>query len=173
MHALHEKATLRAGAVVALIVVGVLFAIVFRMPSHPVVDTGPGFSTLGPITSRLAYVEEITVPMEMRLSAVEVLLATWGKPTNTRHDQIRVYDGTGRLIQTAELPPGSVSDNSYVRVELPQSMRIEANGRIFVALSSRDGTAAHSITAWSSPTSPSSQTVHPAQRRAGRGFARC
>lgn len=154
MRALHKTAALRAFACVGLIVIGIVFALVFRVPPHLVVDTGPASTTVGPITTRTAFVERITVPKALRLSSLEVLLATWGKPTNTTHDEIRVFDGAGRLIQTRPLPPGSVADNSYVRVELPHPIRVSAGGSIFIALSSADGTATDSITAWSSPSSP-------------------
>jgi uncharacterized membrane protein len=153
MHASHKRVALRASASVALIVIGVVFALVFRMPSHPVLDTGGGSGTVGPITSRTAFVNAITIPKEMRLSCVEVLLATRGEPSNTTNDEIRVFDGAGHLLQAEPLPPGSVADNSYVRVDLSQPIRVQAHGTVFIALSSADGTSVDSITAWTTPSS--------------------
>ena len=152
MPAPHDKARLRVLASVALIALGVVFALVLRVPSHPVLDTGTGSSTVGRVTAQAAYVQEIIIPEELRLSSLEVLLATWGRPANTTHDQIRVFDSAGHVIQTTQLPPGSVADNAYTRVEFSHAVHVQAEERLFVALSSTDATLTNSITAWSSPS---------------------
>jgi uncharacterized membrane protein len=149
----HDKAAARACLCVALVLVGVLFLLVFRLPPRPVLDTGTRSSTVGPVTARTTYVQEITIQQAVRLSAVEVQLATWGRLTNTTHDEIRVFDGAGHLIKRAELPPGAVADNAYVHVEFPQALDVPDSGKLFVALSSADGTPSDSITAWTSPWS--------------------
>lgn len=52
-----------------------------------------------------------------------------------------------------KLPPGTVADNAYVRVDLRKPLEIDGQGRFFVSLSSSDGSKADSITAWATPAS--------------------
>ena len=147
MLASGEKTAVRLGVCLALVVLGVIFAIGFRLPAHLVLRTGDNAYPVGPITSRAAFVQELNVAGPMRIASLEVLLATWGKPANTTHDEIRVFDGDCRQVQAMKLPPGTVADNAYVRVDLPDPIEIDGRGRFFVSLSSSDGSAANSITA--------------------------
>jgi len=148
MLARQEKTAVRLGVCLALVVLGVIFAIGFRLPAHLVLQTGDNAYPVGPITPRAAFVQELNITGPLRIASFEVLLATWGKPANTTHDEIRIFDGSSRQVQAMKLPPGSVADNAYVRVDLPDPIEIDGRGRFFVSLSSSDGSAANSITAW-------------------------
>ena len=143
-----NKLAVRVSICLALVVLGVIFALCFRLPSQLALQTGDNAYTVGPITSRTAFVQQLNVAGPGRISSVEVLLATWDKRANTTHDEIRIFDGDGRQVQAKKLPPGSVADNVYVRVDLPDPIEFDGPDRFFVSLSSSDGSAAHSITAW-------------------------
>jgi hypothetical protein len=136
-----------------LVALGVAFAFTFRLTPHLMLVTGDNSQAVGPITSRAAYVQELDITGPARIASLEVILATFGKPTNTTHDEIRVFDGNGRRIDAVELPPGTVTDNEYLQVVLPHQLSIAGRGRFFVAFSSTDGTPADSITAWATPGS--------------------
>ena len=153
MLARQEKTAVRLGVCLALVVLGVIFAIGFRLPAHLVLQTGDNAYPVGPITPRAAFVQELNITGPMRIASLEVLLATWGKPTNATHDEIRIFDGDGRQVQAMKLPPGSVADNAYVRVDLRKPLEIDGQGRFFVSLSSSDGSKADSITAWATAAS--------------------
>jgi len=153
MLARGEKTAVRLGVCLALVVLGVIFAIGFRLPAHLVLQTGDNAYPVGPITPRAAFVQELNITGPMRIASLEVLLATWGKPTNATHDEIRIFDGDGRQVQAMKLPPGTVADNAYVRVDLPDPIGIDGQGRVFVSLSSSDGSKADSITAWATAAS--------------------
>jgi len=148
MPAFLNKLAVRVSVCLALVVLGVIFALCFRLPAHLVLQTGDNAYPVGPITSRAAFVQELNITGPVRIASLEVLLATWGKPANTTHDEIRVFDGSGRQVQAMKLPPGTVADNAYVRVDLPDPIEIDGRGRFFVSLSSSDGSKADSITAW-------------------------
>ena len=79
---------------------------------------------------------------------MSVLLATWGRPANTTADEIRIFDGRGRLLGELSLPPGSVKDNTYVPVELARATHVVAGDILYVALSSPNSSAGEAITAW-------------------------
>jgi hypothetical protein len=148
MPAFLNKLAVRVSVCLALVVLGVIFALCFRLPAQRALQTGDNAYTVGPITSRTAFVQQLNVAGPGRISSVEVLLATWDKRANTTHDEIRIFDGDGRQVQAKKLPPGSVADNVYVRVDLPDPIEFDGPDRFFVSLSSSDGSAAHSITAW-------------------------
>ena len=144
---------LRIGICVALVALGVVLAVVLHLPGHLVLDTGPGAYAVGPITPHARLVQELEVTGPLRITSVGVLLATWGRPTNTTHDRITVYDGSGREIQSLDLPPGTVKDNAYAEVHLGTALSIEDRGKLFVVLSSADGSKTDSITAWATKAS--------------------
>ncbi len=144
----RAKTAARAGICVALVVLGITTAVFLHLPRHMVVDTGPHAVTLGPITSRASFVQELDLKGPLRISSVEVLLATWGRPTNTTHDAVRVFAADGTLLRTLALPPGSLKDNTYARVDLGTPLAIGNTGKLFVQVSSSDGSVHDSITAW-------------------------
>jgi len=151
MPAFLDKLAVRVSVCLALVLLGVVFALCLRLPAHLIVQTGDSVYPVGPITSRAAFVQELDISGPARVASLEVLLATRGKPTNTTHDEIRIFDGGGRQIHALKLPPGSIADNAFVRVELPDPIEIDGHGRLFVSLSSSDGSAADSIAAWATP----------------------
>jgi hypothetical protein len=164
-----DRRVVRLPLCVALVALGVLFAFTFRLPSHLMLVTGDNSQAVGPITSRVAYVQELDITGPARVASLEVILATFGKPTNTTHDEIRVFDGNGRRIDEVELPPGTVTDNEYLQVVLPHQLSIAARGRFFVAFSSTDGTPADSITAWATPGSTAGRVYSVPAASLGRG----
>ena len=137
--------------VIALLLVGagVFFFAFFHLPSHMILDAGPGATPVGPVASTTMYVQPLSLASRMRVSAVEVDLATWGKPTNTTRDRLALYGADGNVITSVSLPPGSVADNVYHRVVLEPAISAAAGTSLYLALSSSDGTTARSITAWS------------------------
>ena len=153
MPAFLDKLAVRISVCLALVVLGVIFALCFRLPAHLVLQARDSAYPVGAITSRAAFVQELNITGPVRAASLEVLLATWGKPANTIHDEIRIFDGSGGQVQAMKLPPGTVADNAYVRVDLPDPIEFDGRGRFFVSLSSRDGSAAHSITAWATAAS--------------------
>jgi uncharacterized membrane protein len=153
MLARFDRIAVRLPVCLALAALGVAFALTFRLPSHLMLVTGDNSQAVGPVTSRTAFVQELDITGPARIASLEVLLATWGKPTNTTHDEIRVFDGSGRRVDALQLPPGTVKDNDYLQVVLPRQLSIDGHGKFFVVLSSSDGSPAHSITAWATPGS--------------------
>src|SRR5450756_1236299 len=91
----------------------VLFVLLFQLPEHAVLDAGRPSRPVGPITRDVAYAQRIMSGQPLRVSALEVLLATWGKPTNATHDVVRILDGSGTEVGRREFPPGALVDNSY------------------------------------------------------------
>jgi hypothetical protein len=145
---LLDKPAARIVICLAIVALGVVFALCYRLPTHVVVQTGENTHTIGPVTSDAAFVQEIDSARPARVTAVEVLLATWGEPANTTRDELRIFDGSGREIRVLKLAPGTVTDNTYVRVDLQEPLNMGQNGRFFVVLSSSDGSESESITAW-------------------------
>jgi hypothetical protein len=143
-----DKTVVKLPVCLVLVALGVVLALTFRLPSHLMLVTGDNKAAVGPITSGAAFVQELDITGPARVASLEVILATWGKPTNTTHDEIRVFDGSGRQIDAVGLPPGTVTDNDYLQVVLPHQLSIGGHGKFFVAFSSTDGSPAHSITAW-------------------------
>ena len=146
----------------AFVVAAILCALFFRLPLHPVLDTGRSEFPVGPIARGTAFVQELHLHGQLQIDSVEVLLATWSKPTNSTHDMIRVFAGDGRLLAAKDLPPGTVEDNSYVRVSFPHPIDLTGARRFFVSVSSRDGsrTQAHSITAWATTPAKAGQRLY-------------
>ena len=162
----RAKTAARAGICVALVVLGITTAVFLHLPRHMVVDTGPHAVTLGPITSRASFVQELDLKGPLRISSVEVLLATWGRPTNTTHDAVRVFAADGTLLRTLALPPGSLKDNTYARVDLGTPLAIGNTGKLFVQVSSSDGSVHDSITAWATLATVSDTSIpFPARHR--------
>jgi uncharacterized membrane protein len=139
---------LRIATAAVLVAAGALFLVFFHLPPHLVFDTGGNTGVIGPVTSRTVTVQPLKLNAGMRITAVDVLLATWGKATNTTNDEIGVFDGKGRLVESVALPPGSVIDNAYHHIELTKPVETTARP-LFISLSSRDGSPTNSITSWS------------------------
>ena len=129
---------------------GALFFTFFRLPPHLILDTGGGTAAAGPVTAKTVFIQPLTLSGRSRVTAVEVLLATWGRPSNDTYDRLTVFNEKGTTVATASLPPGSIVDNAYARIPLP-SVDVRDGSRLYVALSSTDGSdsRSHSITAWS------------------------
>lgn len=83
MPAFLDRLAVRVSVCLALVVLGVIFALCFRLPAHLVLQTGDNAYPVGPITSRAAFVQELNITGPARIASLEVLLATWGKPANT------------------------------------------------------------------------------------------
>ena len=70
----------RIAACLALVALGVVFAVCFRLPAHFILVTGEtGRHPVGPITSQAAFVEELGVARPVRIASLEDYLATYGK----------------------------------------------------------------------------------------------
>jgi len=138
---------LRIAGALALIAVALVFATAFRLPSHLTVDTGAATAATVPVTATKTLIQPLVVDGLSRVTAVEVQLTTRGQPANTTNDRLTVYDDTGAMVADAALPPGSVVDNTYRRLELKPSVTLDADARLFMALSSSDGSEERSIAA--------------------------
>jgi uncharacterized membrane protein len=148
---------LRVAVALGIVAVGALFFTFFRLPPHLILDTGGGTAAAGPVTSKTVFIQPLTLSGRSHVTAVEVLLATWGRPSNDSYDRLTVYNERGTTVATESLPPGSIVDNAYHRIPLP-SVDIGGGSHLYVALSSANGSEAksHSITAWSNASRPQS-----------------
>lgn len=144
-----NKQWLRLTVALGLLAIAAFFITAFRLPPHLILDTGVNTEAAGPVTATKMLIQPLDPDGRSRVTAVEVLLATWGKATNSTHDRLTVYDDTGATVATSALPPGSVADNAYRRVALEPGVDLGTDARLYVALSSDGGSKEHSITAWS------------------------
>ena len=139
----------RLAIVVGLCVVAVLFVTVFRLPQRVILDTGAGVTAAGPVTATATYVQPLAVDGRARITAVEVLLSTWGQPVSSTHDRLTLFGEDGVALASAALPPGSVADDEYRRLGIEPSIDLASGSRLYVCLSSVDGSRARSVTALS------------------------
>ena len=147
----------RAVVCAALVALGIALALTVRLPSHLMVDTGPGAYAAGAITSQHSLLQQLDLAGPMRVTSVDVLLATWGSPTNMTHDRLTVFDGEGHVVGVHDLPPGTVHDNTYVEVRLGPAISVPAHGGVSVAVTSADGSTKSSITAWATQATVAGQ----------------
>lgn len=143
----------------ALLAIGAVVVAFFQLPPHLIMDTGAAVTAAGPVTPATSLVQPIAFPQRSRVTGLEVLLATWGKPANNTHDHVAVFNDRGVKLAALSLPPGSLADNEYVHVALQPAVDLSAGSRLYIAVSSSDGSASesHSITAWYNPGAPQSR----------------
>ena len=152
----------------SFVLFGILFVLLFQIPEHAVLDTGGPSRPVGPITRDVAYAQRIMSGQPLRVSALEVLLATWGKPTNATHDVVRVLDGSGVEVGRREFPPGALVDNAYTRIDLLAPQTLRARDSLYVVVASHDGTRAQSITALATASPGLDRLVRLEGENAGR-----
>ena len=102
--------------------------------------------TLGPITRKSFFVQEIEVSFES-IDCVELLLATYDR-NNTSINIVGLVSDRGELLYSEQFPSGSVVDNAFYRLKIVKPIDLRSSAKISLMLGSLDGSKGNSITAW-------------------------